>query len=101
MYVYDLHLLVTDQVFDDTRAVLSLGKLCEGHGNSFESTSGQKPYLIKKPQDNTMQHRESRPYRCSGLFNQIFQLFYEYILNSSTAGLNGRYFYAKSHKHTK
>ena len=32
---------------EDTPAVLSLGKLCEDHGYSYERTSGQTPQLIK------------------------------------------------------
>ena len=32
---------------DDTPAVLSLGKLCEDHGYSYEWTSGEKPRLTK------------------------------------------------------
>ena len=32
--VHDLDLFVTVQILDDTPAVLSLGKLCEEHGNT-------------------------------------------------------------------
>ena len=31
----------------NTPAVLSLGKLCDGNGNSYEWINGQKPHLIK------------------------------------------------------
>ena len=34
-------------LLEDTRAVLSLGKLCEDHGKNYQRTSGQKPQLIK------------------------------------------------------
>ena len=47
VYVHDLALFVTVQILDDTRAVLSLGKLCEEHGFSHEWASGQKPHLTK------------------------------------------------------
>ena len=47
VYVKELDLLVTVGLLEDTLAVLSLGKLCEDHGYSFEWTSGQKPQLIK------------------------------------------------------
>ena len=36
VYVYGLELFVTVQILGDTPAVLSLGKLCEDHGYSFE-----------------------------------------------------------------
>ena len=42
VHVYDLDLFVTVQIFEDTPAVASLGKLCEDHGYSFEWTSGLK-----------------------------------------------------------
>ena len=42
-----LDLVVTVKLLEDTLTVLSLGKLCEGHGYSYEWTSGQKPQLIK------------------------------------------------------
>ena len=47
MYIHDLELFVTVQIHDETLAVLSLGKLCEEHGYSYEWTSGQKPQLTK------------------------------------------------------
>ena len=47
VYVKKLDLLVTVKLLEDTLAVLSLGELCEGHGYSYEWTSGQKPQLIK------------------------------------------------------
>ena len=43
-YVKELDLFVTVILLEDTPAVLSLGKLCEDHGCSYEWTSGQ---LIK------------------------------------------------------
>ena len=47
MYVKELDLFVTVKLLDDTPAVLSLGKLCEDHGYSFEWTRGQSPHLSK------------------------------------------------------
>ena len=47
VYVKELDLFVTVKHFADTPAGLSLGKLCEDHGYSYEWTSGQKPQLIK------------------------------------------------------
>ena len=47
VFVYDLDLFVTVQILADTPAVLSLGKLCEDHGYSYEWTTSQKPHLIR------------------------------------------------------
>ena len=47
MFVHDLNLFVTVQLLNETPAVLSLGKLCEDHGYSYEWVSGQKPRLTK------------------------------------------------------
>ena len=47
VYVKQLDLFVTVKLLEDTPAVLSLGKICEDHGSSYEWTSGQKPQLIK------------------------------------------------------
>ena len=55
VYVKELDFLVTVMLLEDTPAVLSLGKLCEDHGYSYEWTSGQKPHLIK----------DSRRIKCS------------------------------------
>ena len=35
------------KVLEDTPAVLSLGKLCDEHGYSYEWINGKKPHLIK------------------------------------------------------
>ena len=42
------NLFVTLQLLEETLAVLSLGKLCEDHGYSYEWSSGQKPRLTKE-----------------------------------------------------
>ena len=40
--VHDLNLFVTVQLLDETPAVLSLGKLCEDHGCSYEWAFDQR-----------------------------------------------------------
>ena len=40
-------IFLTMKVLDDTPAVLSLGKLCDENGYSYEWINGQKPHLIK------------------------------------------------------
>ena len=39
---------LTLKVLEDTPAVLSLGKLCDENGYSYEWINGQKPHLIMK-----------------------------------------------------
>ena len=47
VYVKELDTFLTMKVLEDTPAVLSLGKLCDEHGYSYEWINGQKPHLIK------------------------------------------------------
>ena len=46
VYVKELEIFLT-MVLENTPAVLSLGKLCDEHGYSYEWINGQKPHLIK------------------------------------------------------
>ena len=43
----ELDIFLTMKVLDNTPAVLSLGKLCDENGYSYEWINGQKPHLIK------------------------------------------------------
>ena len=45
--VKELVMFLTMKVLDNTPAVLSLGKLCDENGYSYEWINGQKPHLIK------------------------------------------------------
>ena len=47
VYVKELDTFLTMKVLDNTPAVLSLGKLCDENGYSYEWINGQKPHLIK------------------------------------------------------
>ena len=47
IYVKELNLFLTVKTLEDTSAILSLGKLSEDYGYSYEWTSGQKSRLIK------------------------------------------------------
>ena len=47
VYVKELDIFLTMKVLEDTPAVLSLGKLCDEHGYSYEWIKGQKTHLIK------------------------------------------------------
>ena len=47
VYVKELDIFLTIKVLENTPAVLSLGKLCDENGYSYERISGQEPHLIK------------------------------------------------------
>ena len=47
VYVKELGVFLTMKVLENTPAVLSLGKLCDENGYSYEWINGQKPHLIK------------------------------------------------------
>ena len=47
VYVKELDILLTMKVLENTPAVLSLGKLCDENGYSYEWINGQEPHLIK------------------------------------------------------
>ena len=47
VYVKELDIILTMKVLENTPAVLSLGKLCDENGYSYEWIDGQKPHLIK------------------------------------------------------
>ena len=47
VYVKELDIFLTMKVLDNTPAVLSLGKLFEHHGYSYECTCRRKPCLLK------------------------------------------------------
>ena len=46
-YVKELDTFLTMKVLENTPAVMSLGKLCDENGYSYEWINGQKPHLIK------------------------------------------------------
>ena len=47
VYVKELEIFLTLTVLDNTPAVLSLGKLCDENGYSYEWINGQEPHFIK------------------------------------------------------
>ena len=48
VYVKELDIFSTMKVLENMPAVLSLGKLCDENGYSYEWINGQKPHPIKK-----------------------------------------------------
>ena len=65
VYVKELDEFLTMKVLDNTPAVLSLGKLCDENGYSYEWINGQKPHLIKDGNRIILQYGELRSYRGS------------------------------------
>ena len=47
VYVRELDIFLNMKVFENTPAVLSLGKVCDENGYSYEWINGRKPHLIK------------------------------------------------------
>ena len=47
VHVKELDIFLTMKVLENSSAVLSLGKLCDENGYSYEWINGQKPHLIK------------------------------------------------------
>ena len=47
VHVEELDIFLTMKVLNNTPAVLSLGKLCDENGYSYEWINGQKPHLTK------------------------------------------------------
>ena len=47
VYVKELDMFLTVKVLENTPTILSLGKLCDENGYSYEWINGQKPHLIK------------------------------------------------------
>ena len=47
VYVKELHIFLTMKVLENTPAVLSLGKLCDENGYTYEWINGPKPHLNK------------------------------------------------------
>ena len=47
VYVKELDTFLTMKVLENTPAVLSLGKLCDENGYSYEWINGQKPHVIR------------------------------------------------------
>ena len=75
VYVKELDIFLTMKVLENTPAVLSLGKLSDENGYSYEWINGQKPHLIKKRNSDHLQHRELRSYCGSRLVKFFLWIF--------------------------
>ena len=83
VYVKELYKFLTMNVFDHKPAVLSLGKLCDENGYSYEWINGQKLHLIQKRDSDTMQHGEILSYCGSRLVNEFFLQFSSFNFNDT------------------
>ena len=96
VYVKELEKFLTMKVLEDTPAVLSLGKLCDEHGYSYEWINGQKPHLIKKRYSDTVQHGELRSDRGFWSVNEFSLQFYLFnIFDTLKAGDWSSYIFLK------
>ena len=75
VYVKELDIFLTMKVLDNTPAVLSLGKLCDENGYSYEWINGQKPHLIKKRDSDTLRYGKLRSFRGSRLVKFVLWIF--------------------------
>ena len=78
VYVKELGIFLTMKVFENTPAVLSLGKLCDENGYSCEWINGQNPHLIKNGiWMDTLQYGELRSYCGTRLIKFVLWIFIE------------------------
>ena len=88
VYVKELDIFLTMKVLENTPAVLSLGKLCDENGYSYEWINGQKPHLFKDGDSDCLQYREFCSYRGP----RLVQFFLWIIIN-----LQGHFMKQESH----
>ena len=97
-YVKDVDRFVTIQLLKDKPSVLSIGKLFEDHGYSYEWTGWSKTTL-KNAERSTMQCGELRDRSCPRFFERIFEFQYgtsAYFV--FIKGLSARRIYAETSK---
>ena len=83
VYVHDLDLFVT-VLLDEKPAVLSLGKLCEDHGYSYEWASGQKPHRTKQGKNILCKTESFRTSCCPWIVDTFW---YQVVFYIATAAL--------------
>ena len=71
-HVKELYIFLTMNVLEDTPAVLSLGKLCDENGYSYEWINCQKPHLMRNGIRTQCNHGEPRSDRGSWFINEFF-----------------------------
>ena len=74
VHVKELDKFLTIKVLENRPAVMSLGKLCDENGYSYEWINGQKPHLIKNGTRIHLQYGELRSYCGSRLVKFVFRI---------------------------
>ena len=77
--VHELDLFVTVQILDDTLAVLSLGKLCDEHGFSYEWASGKLPRLTEQGKNILC--------KTENFVSMVVHFWHEFVIYIAIAGL--------------
>ena len=75
VYVKELDIFLTMKVLVNTPAVLSLGKLCDEKGYSYEWINGQKTTSHQERNSDYLQHEELRSFRGSRLVKFFLWIF--------------------------
>ena len=75
VYVKELNVFLTMKVLDNTPAVLSLGKLCDENGYSYEWIDGQKTTSHERRDSDNLQYGKLRSYRGSWLVKFFLGIF--------------------------
>ena len=86
--MYDIDLFATVQLLEDTPAVLSLGKLCEEHGYTYEWACGQQQHLTKQGKKILCTTENIVP-----LVVPVVQFWYQFALYIATAGIIIKYIF--------
>ena len=74
VYVRELDIFLTMKLLEYTPAVLSLGKLCDEHGYSYEWINGQKTTSHSKWYSNTVEYGKFRANRGSWFIYNFLKL---------------------------
>ena len=75
VYVKELDIFLTMKVLQNTPAVLSLGKLCDENGYSYEWINGQKNTSHQRRNSDNLQYGELRSYCGSRLVKFFLGIF--------------------------
>ena len=81
VHVKELDIFLTMKVLENTPAVLSLGKLCDENGYSYEWINDEKPHLIKNGIRTQCNTENFVPIVVPGLSNEFFLQFSSFNLN--------------------
>ena len=89
VYDHDFELFVTEQILEDTPAILSFGKLREEHDYSYEWACGQNPLLTN---NGTRLKYNTEKLRSHGYPRIVIKLERKFVFHIVTTGLIGYFF---------